>query len=100
MTKQPTLFPLPPRAFPTQGKRLRDFCRQYDIRTNRSRYMRRKDHPWLALIPFHADARKPVAQIMAESAGLYEANGSVATGEGELSAVRTLCRQLEINCPL
>lgn len=100
MAKQATLFDLGPAQAPTKRARLHAFCRQHDIRTDRCKLIGRKDHPWLALIPFHDDAGKSVAQIMAESARLYEENGSVATGEGELSCVRTLCGQLEIPCDL
>ena len=99
MPKQATLFDLGPPQTPTKRVRLHAFCRQHDIRTHRSR-LDRKDHPWIALIPFHNDATKDLFTIVAESARLYEESGMLATGEGELSAVRTLCQQVGIECPL
>lgn len=100
MPKQATLFDLGPSQAPTKRARLHAFMRQHDIRSDYCRVIERADHPWMVLIPFHDDANKSVGQIMSESAGLYEANGSVATGEGELSAVRTLCQQVGIACDL
>lgn len=100
MPRQATLFDLGPPQAPTKRARLHAFMRQHDIRTYKTNRMQRKEHPWIALIPFHNDATKDLYTIMAESCRLYEEAKMLATGEGELSAVRTLCQQVGITCDL
>lgn len=89
-----------PRSAPNKAKLLRDFKNQHDIQTHRATHMAREDHPWLALRPFAEDDRKDIGTIMAESCRLYEEAGQCATGTGELTAMRTLCQQLNIPCNL
>jgi len=76
-----------------------EFKAKNGIETHRIQ-MRREDHPWIALLRFDSDVGKSICQVMAESCRLYDESGHLATGEGELSAVRKLCQQRGIHCPV
>ena len=97
--KQPRLFNLAPRG---TGKiaRMQDFKCDHDIRTYRTPGMRKEDEPWIAVKVMTEDRFKTLPTIMAESCRLYEESDHSATGKGEVSAIRTLCRQLKIECPI
>jgi hypothetical protein len=97
--KTPTLFNIPQDS-PSAETKLAAFMKAHGILTYRTKGMSRKDHPWLALIPFPDDAGKDIGLIMAESCGLYSDAGQLSTGEGELTAVRNLCKSLNIVCNL
>lgn len=97
--KTPLLFDLPATA-PSFRSKLSDFKQAHGILTYKSVGMLRRDEPWIALIPFADDRGKEVGEIMAESCRLYEESGYCALGEGELTAVRKLCSQKKIVCPL
>lgn len=93
------LFDIPPSEPSTQA-RLTVFKKALGILTIRGKGMRREDHPWLALLPFDDDKGKDIGDIMARRCRLYDDAGFLATGTGELSAVRTLCEQRKIEgCP-
>jgi hypothetical protein len=80
--------------------KLTEFKRLHGIGTYCSPGLRREDHPWIAIVPFDEDKGKSIGEIMAHSCRLYEESGYCATGAGELSAIRTLCKQLNIVCTL
>lgn len=85
---------------PSSGVLLRAFKKTHGILTYRTRGFLRDDRPWIALLPFDSDQRKDIATIISESARLYEECGQVSESTGELSAVRTLCQNMKIPCPL
>lgn len=95
--KQPALFDVP------KGDSMRDrinaFKTEQRIWTHRTSQMKRQDHPWCAMLLPRGDVRHPVAIIAAECA-LLDESGQLVTGEGELSAIRTLCIKNGIPCPL
>lgn len=94
--KTPPLFNVEPTR-KTRRVLLSEFKAKHGIETYRSQ-MRREDHPWIALLRFDCDTGKSIGQVMAESCRLYDESGYLATGEGELSAVRKLCQQRGITC--
>lgn len=93
------LFAVPPTR-PSARSRLTEFKRKHGILTHRTDSFMRKEEPWLALLPTNEDKGKSVSQIMADSCRLYDESGYVATGTGELSAVRKLCELRGIECDL
>jgi len=97
--KTPLLFETD-KSGPSAREKLTAFKQEHGIKTHRAPHMQRSEHPWLAIIPFTDDKDKDIGTIMAESCRLYEESGYCATGEGELSAVRTLCKQRRIECHL
>lgn len=80
----------------SRANKLKAFKTKHGILTHRTSGMKREDHPWIALIPSEEDQGKDIGTIMAESCRIYEEQGRLATGEGELSAIRQLCNQLNI----
>lgn len=83
---------------PSMKEKIRDFKRQHNIFTHRSELCR-KDQPWSALLIELGDKREPV-QIIAEECTMLADAGRLVTGEGELSAIRILCQNNSIHCPL
>lgn len=98
----PALLPLPARpANPmhgSRGRRLRAFKRKHGILTMKT-IIRLRD-PWLALKVRREDKGKDIATILSESCRIYDEAGLVACATGELTAVRELCANLGIACPL
>lgn len=98
----PALMPLPPRpANPmlgSRGRRLRAFKRKHGILSFKSEV--RMLAPWIVIKVLREDRGKDIGTIMSESCRLYDESGLCATGNGELSAVRKLCRMNAIPCPL
>jgi hypothetical protein len=89
-----------PRTAPSNRVKLTAFKEAHGIKTHQAKHMRREDEPWLAIIPFDEDKEKCVGEIMADSCRLYEESGYCATGTGEVSAIRKLCKQRGITCPI
>lgn len=78
--------------------RLTAFKKEHGILTHYNKHCRPVQ--WMALLPFADDNGKSIAEICAESVGLYEECDRVVTGGGELSVVRELARLNRIDCPL
>ena len=97
-TKQLLLFDVGWRR--RRSTALAAFKHRHGILTCRSSALSRKEHPWLVFIPFPEDEGKDPWEIMATNGGAYDPEGRSATGEGELSAIRTLCEQMGIECDL
>lgn len=95
----PLLFDIPKDA-PSYAARLTAFKAEHGILTHRARLFAREDHPWSAMLPLERDRGRDMADIMAESCRIYDEAGRVVTGTGELAAVRTLCENFKIPCPL
>lgn len=97
--KQHRLFDPAPRG---TGKtaRLQAFKLEHDIRTYRTPGMLREDEPWIAVKVLAEHKFQTLPAIMAGWCGYYEEISHSATGIGELSAIRKLCQQLKIACPL
>lgn len=97
--KTKTLFELPA-TNESKRVKLTALKRKHGILTYRSKHMSREEEPWIAVIPFQADQGRSIGSIMAECGGLYEETGYCATGTGELSAVRELCKLRGIACDI
>ena len=95
-TKQTLLFDVGRRR--RRSTALAAFKREHGILSWRSPGMTRAEHPWLVFIPFPEDEGKDPWEIMATNGGAYDPEGRLATGEGELTAIRTLCEQMGIEC--
>lgn len=89
-----------PVSRPSKARLLTAFKKANGILTYRTPQMLREHHPWIACVPFQEHKGQHIGIIMSHSARLYEEAGYVATGIGELSAVRTLCLNLKMSCPL
>lgn len=98
MNNHPKLFDLPPDSTPLK-LRIEAFKKQHGILTHRPD-LNRADLPWLALIPFPDEKHTDLFDIIAHSSRLYEESGWLALDIGELSAIRQLCEQRNIPCPL
>lgn len=98
MSKQPKLFHLPPDSLPLK-LRVEAFKKLHGILTHRVD-LNRADLTWLALIPFPDEKHTDLFDIIAHSYRLYDEAGWVAYGAGEISAIRKLCEQRNIPCPL
>ena len=85
---------------PSLRSRLTAFKRKHGILTHRATDYIPKDDSWLAVLPFDRDKGKTLFKIMSESCRLYDESGYCATGAGELSAVRGLCKLQGIVCDL
>lgn len=98
----PALHPLPARPVNpwhgSRGRKLRAFRRKHRILTFKAEV--RKERPWVAILVQDADRRKDAAAILSGLRGLYQQQGWLSTGNGELTAVRALCDRNQIPCPL
>lgn len=89
-----------PKSAPSLRQRITAFKKLHGILTFKTSRMKREEYPWIAVLPVEEDKGKDIGTIMAESCRLYDESGYLAEGTGELSAIRTLCQQLEIKCDL
>lgn len=99
MNKTGTLLDVP-QDRPSTRTRLRSFTREHGILTFRSKGFTREEEPWIAIKPIPGDESKNIGEIMADSCRLYDEAGYLATGTGELTAVRKLCELRGITCEL
>lgn len=96
--KQARLFDQPPDS-PSLHQRLAQFKKLHRIWTY-NHTNSRDDYPWTALLV--PDSVKDGGEIeyIAAMCRVADEGGWLVTGTGELSAVRTLCRNMEIKCDL
>lgn len=106
--KTPNLLEVPKTA-PSRKEKLEAFKKQHGIETYRTPGYTPADHPWFAIhVPKAREAGKDYGLTRKSTwieceakIGSYLEDASItATGETELVAVRTLCSNLEIPCPL
>lgn len=97
--KQLKLFEVEKQA-PSRHDKIEAFKLATGILTHDAGQHAFRDDKWMALLPFDRDKGKEMVDIMAESCRLYDESEHVATGPGELTAIRKLCQQLNINCTL
>lgn len=99
-----------PKTHPSRADKLRAFKTRQGIWTWHTPDMSIKDHPWAALLVPRARRRlagEPKLalcddpdELVWHFSYLLDANGLLTTGETELDAIRTLCAENNILCPL
>jgi hypothetical protein len=108
MTTDPTLFPLSekaPRKLRPTAARIMAYKKANGILTHRTEYP--LEVPWLAVKvpPKRLDDGGPiegmdVGDMVASFGRLLDEGGWTGTGRGELAAIRDLCMNRKIPCPL
>lgn len=98
-----------PKTHMSRYEQIRAFKERKGIWTYRSN-LTRQDHPWLAMLEHKArqaaageldegDPDDPIS-LMACYCRILDEMGLIATGTGELDAIRRLCTQNRIPCEL
>ncbi len=99
MSKQPVLLSVQPDS-PSKASRITEFKKQHRIWTHRADFLNRADNPWSALLMPKGVTEETAVQCIADYCRLLDESNQLGAGEGELSAIRTLCQLNDIPCDL